>query len=189
MKTAREVRVGNVIKRGNDLLLVLKSEFHKSTSGRRASASEMKLKLKNLTTKQNSEITIEATERVEDIRLDKKKTQFLYKTDGQCFFMDQTTFEQFEISEEEVGSNINFLQSDMMLHVLFYKENPISVELPSVIEMKIEYTEPGMRGDTTGRATKPAKLENGFEIAVPLFCKIGDSIKIDTRTGEYIERS
>lgn len=188
MKSAREIRVGNVIKIDGELFLVLKSEFHKSTAGRRASTSETKMKLKNLATKQNRDITVEAASRVEDIRLDKRESQFLYRSEGYCHFMDQTTFEQFEISEEEMGENLNYLKGDMILHVMFYEERPVSVELPTVITYAIEYTEPGLRGDTTGRAMKPATMENGLQVSVPLFCKIGDMINVDSRSGEYIER-
>lgn len=189
MKIAREVRVGNVIKVGNDLLLILKALFHKSTAGRRASAAEMKFKVRNLITKHTSDIAVEATEKVNDVILERKKSQLLYKSDSLYHFMDQKTFEQFELDQEQLGDNANFLKDNMDIDVLCYEDKPISVELPHTLEFRIEYTEPGLRGDTTGRAMKPATLETGYELQVPLFCNTGDIIKVDTRTGEYMERA
>ena len=189
MKLAREVRIGNVFKLKDTLYVVLKAEFHKSTAGRRASTSEMKMKLMDLTTKNRTDMTVDATSKVDVIILDRTPSQFLYKTDGQYFFMNQGTFEQFEINEASLGDAVHYLKEDGILDVMCYEESPVSVDLPHTMDMKITYTEPGLRGDTTGKATKPATLESGYELQVPLFCNIGDMIKVNTTSGEYMERA
>ena len=188
MKIARDIRVGNVFRRGGNLFVVLKAEFHKSTSGRRASTSEMKFKLRDLMTKNRTDMTLDATEKVDFVMLDKVPSQFLYKSE-QYNFMNQETFEQFEMDDFSLGDATNFLKADAVVDILFCEGQPVGVELPITVDMKITYTEPGLRGDTTGKVTKPATLESGLEIQVPIFCNIGDIVKIDTRTSEYVERA
>jgi hypothetical protein len=103
--------------------------------------------------------------------------------------MDQETFEQIALTAEDLGDAVNFLEEEMIIQVLMYEGRPVGVELPNTVIREITYTEPGLKGDTIGRATKPATLANGYSLQVPLFVVIGDKIKIDTRTGEYIERA
>lgn len=188
MKLAKNIREGNVFKFNDKVYLVLKAQFHKSTSGRRANSSEMKFKLKDLISKNKTDITITATDKLEYVRLEDRQSQFLYK-DGDTFtFMDQNSFEQFTMKENDLENAINFLANDIVINVLFYENNPVSIDLPKTLNMTISYTEQGIKGDTTGKVTKPATLESGLEINVPLFCNIGDIIRVDTESKNYLER-
>ncbi len=184
MKTAQEIRSGNTIKIGNDVLIVLKSEFNKS--GRNAAV--VKFKFKNLITGQISETVLKAADKVDDVRLDRRTMQYLYN-DGEAYhFMDQTSFEQIPLTKEDLGDAVNYLKDEMNIDVLLYEEKPVGVELPTIVEREVTYTEPGLRGDTSGKVTKPATIDTGYELQVPIFVNIGDVIRIDTRTGEYMDR-
>ena len=188
MKSAQELRSGSIFKKGNDLFLITKAQRHQSTAGRKASKAEMKFKIKNIITGATSEITVEATEKMEDIRLDRRPMQFLYENGGDYSFMDQETYDQITLTKDDLEDNVNYLKEEMVIDVLLYEDRPVGVELPTMVDLEVTYTEPGLRGDTTGRATKPATVETNYELQVPLFINMGDIIRIDTRTGEYSER-
>ncbi|MBZ4683713.1 MAG: translation elongation factor [Fusobacteriales bacterium] len=184
MKTAQEFSSGNIIKMGNDVFFILKATFNKS--GRNAAV--MKFKLKNVITGQIKEEVVKAGDKFDDIRLDKKAMQFLYEMDGDYNFMDQETFDQIALRKEDLEDAPKYLVEEMVIDVLFYEGKPVGIELPTTVEREVTYTEPGLRGDTTGKVMKPATIETGYELQVPLFVNIGDVIKIDTRNGEYVER-
>jgi elongation factor P len=184
MKEASEFRAGNIIKSGNDLLLVLKAEYNKGAR----SASTMKLKTRNLTVGSMAETVYRATDKLDEVRLDRRKMQFSYKNGDMYVFMDEATYEQLELSEEYLGDNVNYLKEENVIDVLLYNEKPISVELPPMVELKISYTEPAVQGNTGGKVLKDAKMETGLMTQVPLFCHEGDVVKIDTKTGEYLGR-
>ena len=112
----------------------------------------------------------------------------MYKQGDKFVFMDTETYEQLELTEEEVGEGYQWLKDEMNIEVLFYRDRPISVKLPITVNLKIISSEPGIKGDRVSGASKPATLESGATIQVPLFVKEGDVIKVDTRTGEYLER-
>lgn len=188
MRLAKDVRAGNIFKRDDRLFLILKAKQHKSTSGRRASAMEMKLKITDILSKNyTGEITIDADDKLDVVILDKHLSTFMYK-DSSYHFMNQETFEQFEIDEQYLGNAIHFLKDNIELPILFFEGRAVSIELPHSIVMNITYTEPALKGDTTGKTTKPATLESGLQIQVPLFCTIGDKIRVNTDTLEYMER-
>ena len=189
MKPAAELRQGSTYRKDNIPYLILKAERHQSTSGKRQRAAEVKFKTKELISGKIQEITVLATELMDDIILDRNQMQFLYESDGDYNFMDQETFEQIALTAEDLGDAVNFLEEEMIIQVLMYEGRPVGVELPNTVIREITYTEPGLKGDTIGRATKPATIANGYSLQVPLFVVIGDKIKIDTRTGEYIERA
>lgn len=148
----------------------------------------VRTKLKNLNTGAITDKTFRAGEKVEKAVMDTKKMQFLYRDEHHYNFMDTKTYEQIPISKDHIGEKENFLLEDMEVSVIFYKSEPISVELPTFIEAKIIDTEPGVKGDTVNSNYKPAKIETGMTMQVPLFINKGDIIKVDTRTGEYITR-
>ena len=183
MKTAQELRSGNVIMVGKDPMVVLKAEYNKG--GR--SAATMKLKLKNLLTESNTEAVYKADERFELIMLEKKEVTFSYFADPMYVFMD-TEYNQIDIEKDNLGDAVNYLEDGMTGEALFYEGRAISFELPTTIVREVVYTEPAVRGDTSGKVLKPAKLHTGFEVQVPLFCATGDKIEVDTRTGEYRSR-
>ncbi|HYC46121.1 MAG TPA: elongation factor P [Burkholderiales bacterium] len=183
MKTAQELRVGNVIMVGKDPLVVLKAEFNKS--GRNASV--VKMKLRNLLSSSTTETVYRADEKFDVVQLERKEVSYSYYADPAYVFMDEE-FNQYEVDKENMGDALNYLEDGMQVGVVIYNGRPISVELPQTVVREIAYTEPAVRGDTSGKVLKPAKLHTGFEVQVPLFCATGDKIEVDTRTGEYRSR-
>jgi elongation factor P len=183
MKTAQEIRAGNVIMVGKDPLVVQKAEFSKS--GRNASV--VKMKLKNLLSGSASETVYRADEKFEMVMLERKEVTYSYYSDPSYVFMDEE-FNQYEVDAENMGDALNYLEDGMPCEVVIYNGRPISVEIPQSLVREIAYTEPAVRGDTSGKVLKPAKLHTGFEVQVPLFCATGDKIEINTLTGEYRSR-
>lgn len=189
MKPAMELRQGSTYRKDGVPYIILKAERHQSTSGKKARAAEMKFKIRDLISNKVQEITVLSTEIMDDIILDRYQMQFLYQMDGEYNFMNQETFEQIALGEEELGDAVNYLIEEMVIQVLMYEQTPVGVELPNTVVREVTYTEPGLKGDTIGRATKPATINTGYVLQVPLFVEIGDKIRIDTRTGEYMERA
>ena len=183
MKTAQELRAGNVIMVGNDPLVVQKAEFSKS--GRNSSV--VKMKFKNLLTGAASETVYKADEKFDTVNLERKDCTYSYFADPMYVFMD-AEYNQYEIEADNMSDALPYLEDGMPLEVVFYDGKAISVQLPSSFVREIIYTEPAVRGDTSGKVLKPAKLATGHEIQVPLFCATGDKIEIDTNTGEYRRR-
>ncbi len=183
MKNAQELRVGNVIMVGKDPLVVLKAEYNKS--GRNSAV--VKLKMKNLLTESGSESVYKADEKFEVVQLDRKECTYSYFADPLYVFMD-TEYNQYDVEAEGMGDALNYLEEGMPCEMVFYNDKAISVELPTILVREIIYTEPAVRGDTSGKVMKPAKINTGWELPVPLFCDIGDKIEIDTRTAEYRSR-
>ncbi len=184
MKTAQEVRVGNVIMVGSDPMVVLKAEY--SRSGRNGSV--VKMKMKNLLTESAKETVYSADDKFEQIMLDRKEVNYSYFADPMYVFMDGE-YNQYEIEAESMGDAINYIEDNMACEVVFYNEKAISVELPNTIVREVVYTEPAVRGDTSGKVMKPAKINTGFELPVAAFIEIGDKIEIDTRTNEFKKRA
>ncbi|MDB1144764.1 MAG: elongation factor P [Alcaligenaceae bacterium] len=184
MKTAQELRVGNVVMVNGQPLVVQKAEYNKS--GRNAAV--MKLKFKNLLTASGSEMVYRADDKFEVVMLEKKECTYSYYADPMYVFMDEE-YNQHEVEADNMGNSLNYLEEGMTVEVVFYEGRAISVELPTIIVREITYTEPAVKGDTSsGKVLKSAKISTDFEIAVPLFCNIGDKIEIDTRTDEYRSR-
>ena len=183
MKTAMELRVGNVIMIGNDPLVVQKAEYNKS--GRNSAV--VKIKFKNLLTEAPSETVYKADDKFEVVVLEKKDVTYSYFADPMYVFMDEE-YNQFEVEAENMTDALNFLEDGMQCEVVFYNGKAISVDLPNSVVREITYTEPAVKGDTSGKVMKPARISTGFELPVPLFCATGDKIEIDTRTLEYKNR-
>ncbi len=183
MKTAQELRAGNVFMVGNDPMVVLKAEFSKS--GRNASV--VKMKMKNLLTGTGTETVYRADDKFETVQLDRKEVTYSYFADPMYVFMD-TDYNQYEIEAEYMEDALKYLQDAMPCEVVFYDGKAISVELPTMLVREVVYTEPAVKGDTSGKVMKPARINTGFELPVPAFVEIGDKIEIDTRTDEYRAR-
>ena len=184
MKTAQELRIGNVIMVGADPLVVLKAEYNKS--GRNSAV--VKMKLKNLLTEAGSEFVYKADDKFELVQLDKKEVTYSYFADPMYVFVD-ADYEQFEVEAESMTDALKYLEDGLACEVVFYNGKAISVELPNTVVREVIYTEPAVKGDTSGKVMKPAKLVSGFELPVPAFVNIGDKIEIDTRTDEYKGRA
>ena len=183
MKIAQEVRAGNVIMVGKDPMVVQKAEFSKS--GRNASV--VKMKLKNLLSGSGTETIYRADEKFDVVQLERKPVTYSYFADPLYVFMDDE-YHQHEVERESLGDAINYLADGLACELTFYEGKAISVELPTSVVREVSYTEPAVKGDTSGKVMKPAKIANGFQVQVPLFVSTGDSIEIDTRTGEYRRR-
>ncbi len=147
----------------------------------------VRTKLKNLSSGATIEKTFRAGEKMEQAIMETKKMQFLYR-DQHYNFMDMQNYEQIQLSEDQVSGEKNYFLENMELSVVFHDGKPISIELPIFIEAEVVETEPGIKGDTVGTSFKPAKIETGGIVQVPLFINNGDIIKVDTRTGEYMTR-
>jgi len=168
---------------GKDPLVVQKAEYNKS--GRNSAV--VKLKFKNLLTESPSEAVYKADDKFEVVVLEKKDVTYSYFADPMYVFMDEE-YNQYEVEAENMGDALNFLDDGMQCEAVFYNGKAISVDLPNSVVREITYTEPAVKGDTSGKVMKPAKISTGYELAVPLFCGTGDKIEIDTRTGEYRNR-
>ena len=168
---------------GNDAMVVLKAEYSKS--GRNASV--VKMKMKNLLTGAPSETVYRADDKFDVVQLDRKEVTYSYFADPMYVFMD-AEFNQYEIEAEFMADALVYLEDGMPCEVVFYNGKPISVELPISLVREVVYTEPAVKGDTSGKVMKPARLATGFELPVPAFVEIGDKIEIDTRTNEYRAR-
>ena len=183
MRQAQELRAGNVIMVGKHPMVVQRAEYNKG--GRNAAV--MKMKLRNLLTGGVSEVVYKADEKLENMVLDRRELTYSYFAEPSYVFMD-AEYNQYEVDKENMGDALNYLEEGLPCQVVFYDDRAISVELPNAVVREITYTEPAVRGDTSGKVLKPAKIATGFEVRVPLFCAIGDMIEIDTRTGEYLSR-
>lgn len=147
-----------------------------------------RVKMKNLITGNVIERTFRTGEQLEQADVEEVNMTFLYKDPEGWIFMNQENYEQVTVSEEALGDNKNWLLDEMQCKVLLYKNRPVSVEIPTFVEYQITYTEPGVRGNTAQGTTKSATLSTGAEIQVPLFLERDEWIRVDTRTGEYVER-
>lgn len=183
MITAMEVRAGNVIMVGKDPMVVQRAEYNKG--GRNAAV--MKMKLRNLLTGNGTEVVYKADEKLENIILERKDVTYSYFQDPMYVFMDGE-YNQYEVEKDNMGDALNYLEDGLPCEMVFYEGRPISVTLPTSVVREITYTEPAVRGDTSGKVLKPASISSGFNVQVPLFCETGDKIEIDTRTGEYKNR-
>ncbi|GBG03545.1 elongation factor P [Azospira sp. I13] len=183
MKTAQELRSGNVIMVGPDALVIQKTEYNKS--GRNAAV--VKMKMKNLLTGAASEAVYKADEKFEVVQLDRKEVTYSYFADPMYVFMD-ADYNQFDIEADNMTDALKYLEDGLACEVVFFNEKAISVELPNSVVREVTYTEPAVKGDTSGKVLKPAKIGTGFELMVPAFVEIGDKIEIDTRTDEYKNR-
>ena len=183
MKLAQEIRAGNVIMHGKDPMIVLKTEYQRGGRG----AATVRMKLKALLNNSATEVVFKADDKIDNIILDKKECTYSYFADPMYVWMD-AEYNQYEVEAENMGDALNYLEDGMAAEVVFYEGKAISIELPTTVVREIAWTEPAVKGDTTGKVLKPAKIATGFEVQVPIFVEQGDKIEIDTRTGEYRKR-
>jgi len=148
----------------------------------------VRTRLKSLMTGNVIDQTFRSGDRVDKPDLEEREMQFLYETGGEYHLMDTQTFEQLFLTADQMGESRDFLKENLVIKALFHNKRPIGIEVPMFVELKVVKSEPGMRGDTATGATKPATLESGAVIQVPLFVEEGDTLRVDTRTREYITR-
>ena len=148
-----------------------------------------RVKLRDIMDGHTIEQTFQNTEKFVRARLDYRNMRYLYNDGGLYYFMDEENFEQTSLDESQLGDAINYLKEDMSLQIASYKDKLVGVELPITVELKVTETGPSFKGDTASAGTKPATLETGATIQVPMFINEGDTIKVDTRSGSYLERA
>ncbi len=179
-----DFRTGVVVQLDGDLYSVVHSQHVKRGRG----SAYVRAKVRNLKTGAITERTFNAGERVPLVFLERKTMQYLYHQGGQYVVMDNTTYEQLSLSEELLGDAVHYLRDNTDVTVVFYEDRPIAVELPNAVELTVVDTAPSVKGDTVSGSSKPATLETGLSIQVPFFVNVGDRVRVDTRTGEYLER-
>ncbi len=184
MISSGEMRKGIIIELEGELYQVL--DYHHLKLGR--GSAQVRLKLRDIRGRHTIERTFQATEKFTRARLDYSTMQYLYNEADLYYFMDEATFEQLPLNASQLSDALNFLKEGMSLEVSSYKGELVGVELPITVELEVTQTEPGFKGDTATAGTKPAKLETGLSLQVPLFVNQGDIIKVDTRSGTYLER-
>ena len=181
---AGDLRKGNVFELDNQVFRVVDFQHVKPGKG----AAFVRTKIKNVITGAVLERTFNPSEKLQGAEIEKREMQYLYNDSGIYYFMDNETYEQIPLNEEQLGESLKYIKENMTVKILSFKGKVFAVEPPMFVELEVTYTEPGFSGNTTTTSGKPAKLENGLEISVPLFVEIGDILRIDTRTGEYMER-
>lgn len=184
MISANDFRTGLTIELEGQIYSVVDFMHVKPGKG----AAFVRAKLKNLETGTTIDKTFRAGEKVPKAHLDKRKMQFLYSDGEFYYFMDEQTFEQMSLTAEQLGDEKIYLKPNMVIDILMHKERTIGVEFPNFVDLKVEKSEPAVKGDTATGGTKGASLETGAYVQVPLFIEEGDVIRVDTRSGQYIER-
>lgn len=182
---AGELKVGYVIKYNGGLYTIQKAKYN--WSGR--NEATMTVKMKNIENASTIDIVMKGSEKLEDVQLDHRDMKFIYASGDSYAFMDEESYEQIEVFTDDLGDVLNFLKEDGKVIVSFYESRPVAYALPKTVTLEVTYTEPGEKGDSSGNPLKPAKVETGYELGVPLFVNIGDKIIIDTKTGEYLSRA
>lgn len=178
------LRKGLTIEVDNELVRVVEYQHIKQGRG----SAFVRLTMRNLRTGATTERTFQNGSKFTVARLERQTIQFLYREEDDYHFMDTETYEQFSLPKEVLGNTVNYLKENNSIDLLTYQDKPIDVEIPVTATLRIERTDPGLRGDTATGGTKPATLETGLVVNVPLFLNEGDQIKVDTRTGQYLER-
>jgi elongation factor P len=181
---AGDLRNGTTFELDSNVFKVVEFQHVKPGKG----AAFVRVKMKNVVTGAVIERTFNPSEKLQGAEVEKREMQYLYNDGELYYFMDNTTYEQIPLNEEQMGDALKYIKENMNVTMLSIKGKVFNVEPPMFVELEVTYTEPGFSGNTTTTSGKPATLENGLEISVPLFVNIGDVIRIDTRTGQYMER-
>lgn len=184
MATTNDLKNGLVLNLDGQLWSVVEFQHVKPGKG----PAFVRTKLKNVLSGKVVEKTFNAGVKVETATVDRRAMQYLYREGSDFIFMDSSTYDQFHVPEETVGDSSHFLLENQEGVVAMHEGQPLYVELPASVELVIQYTEPGLQGDRSSGGTKPATLETGFDIQVPLFITTGEKVKVDTRSGEYLGR-
>ena len=185
MVTAGDFRNGLTFDMDGDVMQIIEFQHVKPGKG----AAFVRTKLKNVITGAVIERTFSPTDKYENAYVERKDMQYLYNDGELYYFMDMETFEQLPLNADKLGDDFKFVKEEMMCRVVSYKGNVFAVEPPTFVELTVTQTDPGFAGNTATNTLKPATLETGAEIKVPLFINEGDVLKIDTRTGEYLSRA
>ena len=184
MISTGDLKKGYSIELDGQLLTIVEWQHIKMGRG----GAIVRIKLRNLRTGSISERTFDAGERFQRAYLDHRKVQYSYNDGDTYFFLDNENYDMVQLSPEQLGDARHYLLDGMQLEVVYYNDEPISVDLPVTVDLAVTYTEPGFKGDTATGGTKPATVETGLTVQVPLFVVTGDKIRVKTDTGTYVER-
>ncbi|WP_044640427.1 elongation factor P [Risungbinella massiliensis] len=185
MISVNDFRTGLTIELDNDVWQVIEFQHVKPGKG----AAFVRSKLRNLRNGNIQERTFRAGEKVPKALVETRRMQYLYESGGEYTFMDNETYDQITLQAERLEYELNFLQENMDVQIVTYKEETIGIQLPNTVELEVVETDPGIRGDTATGGSKPAKLVTGFVVQVPLFINVGDRLIVDTRSGDYVSRA
>ncbi len=185
MIQASELKKGMIIKMNGRLYSVVDAQFNFQGRG----SSMLQTKLRDLESGSIANNRFGTSEKLEDVQLDRRNMEYLYTTGDTYVFMDQENFEQIELGTDTLGDAMDYLTETMVIQVQFHEGAPVGIELPITVDLKVTYTEPGMKNATVTTSFKPATLETGLEVGVPPFIETGEMLKVDTRTGKYLKRS
>ena len=181
---AGDLRNGTTFELDGNVFRVVEFQHVKPGKG----AAFVRVKMKNVISGSVLERTFNPSEKLQGAEIEKKDMQYLYNDGELYYFMDNNTYDQMPLNADQIGDALKYIKENMNVSMLSFKGKVFAVEPPMFVELEVTYTEPGFSGNTTTTSGKPATLENGLEISVPLFVNIGDKIRIDTRTGQYMER-
>ncbi|MDP8924793.1 MAG: elongation factor P [Chloroflexota bacterium] len=184
MISTGDLKRGVIIEMDRQLFSVMDYQHQKIGRG----SAQVRMRLRNIRTGSISDTTVQAGTKFPRVRLEQRDMQYLYAEENAYYFMDQQTYDQIALTAQQLGDAVNYLKDGMVLQVQFYENEPVAVDLPITVELEVVETDPGFKGDTATGGNKPAKTETGLVVNVPLFVNQGDRIKIDTRTGTYLER-
>ena len=184
MIVAGDFKNGVTFEYDNNIFQVVEFQHVKPGKG----AAFVRCKLKNIVTGATVERTFNPTDKMPKAHIDRKDMQYLYKDEDLYYFMDVQSYEQFPINKEAIGDTLALVKENEVVRILSHKGNVFGIEPPTFVELEVTETDPGFKGDTTNGATKPATVETGYVVKVPLFVNVGDVIRIDTRTNDYMER-
>jgi len=185
MLSINEIKIGKVIEVNNEPYVILKTDHHKMGRG----GAVLKVKLKNLINGNMLDKTFQGNDKAEEADTQKKKANYMYKDEDNANFMDNETYEQFTLSLDVVGEKIKFLKDGTDVDILYFQGNPVALDLPIKVELKVTSAPPGVKGNSAGNVMKQVELETGTTISTPLFVNEGDVIRVNTDTGEYVERA
>lgn len=184
MLTISEVKKGKVIQLESEPYMVLKADHHKAGRG----GATLKTKLRNLKTDSLLDKTFQGGDKIEEANTEKKKVNFMYEDEDNAYFMDYEDYEQFELSLEQIGEKEKFLKEGTDVVMLYFEGKPIAIELPVKMSFKITSAPPAVKGNSADNVTKQVEIETGTKVNAPMFVKEGDTIRVNTETGEYVER-
>ena len=184
MLNFNEIKTGKVIKIGNDPYVIIKTDHHKMGRG----GAVLKTKCRNLINGNILEQTFQGSEKAEEAATETKKANFLYKDKNEAIFMDNNSYEQFGLALTELGESAKFLKEGTDVDVLYFESKPVSISLPIKMEFKVISAPPSIKGNSAGNINKQVEIETGAQISVPIFVNEGDVIRVNTETGEYVER-
>ncbi len=185
MLSFNEIKTGKVIQINNEPYSVVKIDHHKMARG----GAVLKTRLRNLINGSILDKTFQGNEKCEEADIEKKKANFMYQDEKEAYFMDSQSYEQFSLLLTQTGEKQKFLKEGIDVDVLYFDSQPVTIELPIKVELKVVSAPPGVKGNSAGSVTKIVELETGAKINVPLFVNEGDIIRVNTETGEYVERA